>query len=292
MAIQTRLQTRFTVQKLFAVVICLVLGLWGVYDYAVKIPTQTRAFERGQVFPLVKAALEAPFDSDTRTETIVKAQASVREAQAKLLNVTLDGSLTREQLVEAVEGVTEATEQRWLAILALFKTALDETAQRTATEAPSDNISLAYKLAEAGNNAVANVAEPGRFDRATQWLFIACLPFVPYFLWGLLRVRGQSYRLDDDGTLHAPDQAWTADEIADIDMGRWMAKSVAWVVHTDGRRMKLDDYVHKDVHLIVGALASQRYPDEWDAEAKRVGADDEESAEGDLAPEPTASDSR
>ena len=64
-------------------------------------------------------------------------------------------------------------------------------------------------------------------------------------------------------------------EIFDIDMGRWMAKSVAWVVHADGRRLKLDDYLHRNVHLIVGALASERYPDEWDAEAKRVGAGEE-----------------
>jgi len=291
MAIQTKLQTRFTVQKLFAVVICLLLGLWGVYDYVVKIPAQTRAHERGQVFPLVKTALEAPFDSDTRTQSIVAAQTAVRDAQAKLLNVKLDGNLTREELVEAVEGVTESTEQQWLAILALFKTALDETALRTPTQPPSDRIDLAYKLAETGNNAVANVAPPGRFDRTTQWMFILCLPFAPYFLWGLVRARRHAYRLDDDGTLHTPDQTWTAEEIADVDMSRWMAKSVAWVVHTDGRRIKLDDYVYRNVHLIAGALASARYPEQWDAEARKVRGDDEDELEtGEIAPEPSATD--
>ena len=49
-----------------------------------------------------------------------------------------------------------------------------------------------------------------------------------------------------------------------------MSKSIASVVHQDGQRVKLDDYLHKNTHLIVGTLASERYPDEWDAEAKVV----------------------
>ncbi|MCP3903993.1 MAG: hypothetical protein GY715_10200 [Planctomycetes bacterium] len=285
MAIQTRLQTRFVVQRLFAVVICLVLGLWGVYDYMVKIPAQTRAHARGQVFPLVKAALEAPLDSPTRMDTIKTAVTVVQEAQAELLDITLDQNLTREQLLAAIEGIKESTDQQWLAILAIFKTALAETAQRTATQPPTDAITLAFKLAEAGNNAVANIPPPGGFDRATQWMFMLCLPFAPYFLWGLLQARRRSFRLDDDGTLHAPGETWPREEIDDIDMGRWMAKSVAWVVHTDGRRLKLDDYLHRNVHLIVGALASERYPREWDAEAKRLGAGEEEG-EGDAPAAP------
>ena len=46
--------------------------------------------------------------------------------------------------------------------------------------------------------------QTGKFDRATQWMFIACLPFVPYLIWSFVRVRGRVYRLDDEGTLSRP----------------------------------------------------------------------------------------
>ena len=49
-----------------------------------------------------------------------------------------------------------------------------------------------------------------------------------------------------------------------------MAKSVAAVEHRDGRRIKLDDYVHKDLHLIVGSIASRLHPEDWDDDAKPV----------------------
>ncbi len=39
-------------------------------------------------------------------------------------------------------------------------------------------------------------------------------------------------------------------------------------MHRDGTRVKLDDYKHRNLHLIIGRIASARYPGEWDAEAK------------------------
>jgi hypothetical protein len=142
------------------------------------------------------------------------------------------------------------------------------------------------QLAQAAYTAITNELgtvgtpePPSAFDRATQWFFIASLPFAPWFFWMFLKARKQHYRLDDDGTLHYVGDAqlgtgaWSAAEIADIDMSRWMAKSIAWVVKSDGTRLKLDAYVHKDLHLIIGAIASQKYPEAWDAEAKPVKKD-------------------
>ncbi len=108
------------------------------------------------------------------------------------------------------------------------------------------------------------------FDRVTQWLFISCALFAPYFFLDYIRTKRRVYRLDDDGTLHLPEGTWSASEIADIDMSRWMAKSMAWVVHADGRRVLLDDYKHRNLHLIIGSIASRMYPEAWTAEAKIV----------------------
>ena len=57
--------------------------------------------------------------------------------------------------------------------------------------------------------------------------------------------------------------------------------SVAFVVNTDGRRAKLDDYLFKNTHLIVGAIASEKYPEQWDDEAK-IPKKDEPEAEAEL----------
>jgi hypothetical protein len=42
------------------------------------------------------------------------------------------------------------------------------------------------------------------------------------------------------------------------------------VVHTDGRRVLLDDYLFKGIFRIVGELAAAQYPDLWTDEAKKI----------------------
>jgi hypothetical protein len=118
--------------------------------------------------------------------------------------------------------------------------------------------------------ALGDITAPGKYDRITQWAFISCLPCVPYFVWMFFSARRRVYRLDDDGTLHSPEGTWARDDIADIDMGRWMAKSIAWVVPRDGTRIKLDDYKFRDLHLIIGSIASRLHPDDWTSEAKPI----------------------
>ena len=93
------------------------------------------------------------------------------------------------------------------------------------------------------------------------------------------------YRLDDEGTLHTPQGTWTRPQIADIDMNRWMAKSIAWVVHNDGSRIKLDDYKFRKLNLIIGAIASRLHPDDWDDEARPVKADSAQRAAETVAAE-------
>ncbi len=126
---------------------------------------------------------------------------------------------------------------------------------------------------------------PGKYDRVIKGLvYVPCLPFGPYLLWMCIRANRRSYRLDDDGTLHLPKGSWKAEAIKEIDMQRWMSKSIAHVVHTDGTRVKLDDYQHKDLHLIVGAIASRIHPDQWTPDARPVKAEADAKAEGSAKP--------
>ena len=123
--------------------------------------------------------------------------------------------------------------------------------------------------------------QPGKFNRVTQWFYISCILCVPPFVRSFWRAKHQSYRLEEDGALHfTGDPAlesgvWTQAEIADIDMSAWMAKSIAHVVHLDGRRLMLDAYMHRNLHLIVGAIASRLHPAQWDDQAKIVKSGEE-----------------
>ena len=106
------------------------------------------------------------------------------------------------------------------------------------------------------------------WDKPTQWLFISCILVAPFCFWAVFQTRGRVYCLDDDGTLHMPEGAWKQEEIAEIDMTRWMSKSMAEIVHIGGQRVLLDDYKHKNLHLIVGAIASRLDPEEWTEDAR------------------------
>ena len=73
MAIETRIQKRQTIQNVAYAVICLALGLWGWYDYAVKIPAHEAAFQEFVAAEdtrtkLEKLALVTPLNAEQRVE--------------------------------------------------------------------------------------------------------------------------------------------------------------------------------------------------------------------------------
>ena len=208
MAVTTSIKKYYARWTIIVLVACLIVGLWGVYDYTVKLPRQQRRAER---------------------------------------------------FVEVQRRMAELEEER------------------TRGVPPTDERILEYRALEGEMSELApggeNPVPPSKFDWVFQWACILCLPFVPWMYWQMRRQQRRQFRLDDDGTLHVPDPpgAWQARDIAAIDMKKWMRRSIAFVVHRNGTRVKLDDYTHQDMDKIVGAIASRLHPDEWDAEARPVG---------------------
>ncbi len=112
---------------------------------------------------------------------------------------------------------------------------------------------------------------PSTFDRLTQWMFISLLVCVPYFLWDVKKARARIYTLEDDGSLHLPGgKHWASEDIVDIDMSRWMKKSIAMVEHRDGTREKLDAYLYRDLEQIIGRIANRFYPEQWNADGTQI----------------------
>lgn len=206
MAIETKVQTKLTLQNTAYAVLCLGLALWGWYDYSVSIPRQQAAFEEYAAAEKTKSELE------------------------NLAKATSLSDAEKEQ----------------------FRTASD--------------VLLRYKDEKP--------AEPAAYDRPVQlWLYIVgCgVMGVPYFVWLQFSLSRRRYRLDDDGTLHAPEGTFAPGKIASLDLTKWMAKSIATVEVEGGTKITLDDYKYKHVEDIVAALAARFYPGEWTSDARPIG---------------------
>lgn len=305
MAVTTTIARHYAWRNIIFAVVCLVLGLWGVYDYAVAIPTQERSFHRGEICRQVKAALEPEGWSEAARparaavtadiERILSehlSEGTVEDMRTDELRTLDDQSLQAraDEFEQAIDSIKKNQQHDWLMALLLFDQALQ--AGEPASYPLSGIHLLAHDVAQQGIDQVANVSRPNQYDRPTQWLFILCLPFVPWALWMYYSTKSRVYALDDDGMLHIEGRTWKPNDVADIDMDRWMSKSIAVLEHTDGTRITLDDYKHKDLHLIVGAVASRLYPDKWTEEAKIIKPAASDNDGNSDAPSSTAQDER
>lgn len=292
MAISTRLQPRFVFQRLAMTFLCLGCGLWGIYKYQVAIPNDSATAARGAVYRQLLTSLETYNDAEDATP----------DQRSDALEAFLTLCTDELRKLEGVENPVDAnpdvfrprdTEQ-WQADLERFRemmVQLNATPRDpqgvTPLPAPlADEVELLRRrVDEAGD-----VTPPSDFDRVTQWAFILCLPFAPWAFWGYFRQLRRRWTLDSDGTFTGPHGTWAHDDITGVDMDRWMERSVAAILHADGTRAEMDDYVHKGTDLIVGAVAHRYHPEAWTEEAKKVKKGNEPVPAGTGATEPEATE--
>lgn len=246
MAIQTTLATRFWVKTVIMAVVCIVLGVWGIWDYVVAIPRATMQANRAALLSdVIQPALSTELGSQERE----------------------DASIVLRSLIQD----QNSDDTKWKSSLEVFNGALGGGGMELQKEAGA--------LLESEFAVYGNVTPPSKFDRPMQWVFMLCIPFGFYYLWKYFQMKGRAkkYSLDDNGTLTTPEGVWESAEIQDIDMSRWIAKTgnarstwTAKAVVRDGQKILLDDYVYNDMHLIIGAIAHRFYPEEWTPLARRV----------------------
>jgi hypothetical protein len=305
-SITVRLSASYTIKNVIVAIVCLVLGLWGVWDYVEVIPRQERFFARAEVCrtfnqfaePIVsggemeKDADASAFMTAVINNLVIEGGASV-VSEIDGLRAAVDGGgeqavdkleglLANTLLPEAVKRAQEAqgaedgvkiqtgptSESTWLVAESAMLGGVRTPVQGDGSA--SGVLRQGLQLAQIQLGIYGDVEQPSAYDRPMQWMFILCLPFVPYYIWAIVVNRRKRYTLDTDGTLHLPGDVWSSQDITDIDMKRWMKSSKAWVVHTDGRRVLLDDYLFKGIFRIVGELAAAQYPDLWTDEAKKI----------------------
>ncbi len=246
MAITTSLASRYWIKTVVMAFLCIILGVWGVYDYVVVIPTAIQNAQR--------AELQNNFIKDA---LYVEVGAAERDSAM----VALNGAIEKDSGLDA----------QWAETLVLFQGAIgssDSAKLREAQDVLTKNL-----------NAYGSVIAPSKYDRPMQWLFIFCIPFGFYYFWAYFNTKkkANTYCLEDNGTLTTPEGTWSSDQIEGIDMERWISKTgkarttwTAKVIIKGHGPVLLDDFVYRDMHLIIGKLAHDFYPKEWSPLAKRI----------------------
>lgn len=261
MAITTSLATRYWLKTIIMGIVCVVLGVWGVVDYVVVIPNDIKDSSRAK---LQRDFVQPAFFVEMGAEERDKASVAITVA------------------IEEDNGLDE----EWMNTLVLFREAVSSSDSNKLREAQA---TLEKNLTEYGD-----VTPPSKYDLPMQWLFILCLPFGFYYFWTYSKMakKARSYRFDDDGTLTTPEGSWNEEEIKDIDMERWISKTgkarttwIAEVIIDDHAPILLDDYIYKDMHLIIGKLAHRFYPEDWTPLARRVKVEVVETEERDTVGE-------
>jgi hypothetical protein len=267
MTVRTRLQPRFLIQRIAMIVICLVLGLWGTYDYLVKIPRAEAMSARSPVYAAALNAIQTSSDAEATRAEIDEAAEAAKLAIEAAIAALPEGIEPQSEIRAQIQPMDDAS---WAGELAMMADVVATYVTTPKGDELSEGAIAGAEVIRSRSNATGAVTPPTKFDRLTQWFFILCLPFVPWYAFTFVREMRVVHGLEEDGTFVSPGGRWARDEIADIDMSRWMSKSVATVVHQDGRREKMDDYVHRGVEEIVGVIASRLHPEAWTPEAKPV----------------------
>jgi len=184
----------------------------------------------------------------------------------------------RELLDKQEDRTISATRPAEARLIDLADHAVDFTGERPPTEV--ELLAVFEQLTQ----RYERTAKPSTFDDVVCWLFISCILMVPWAGWRVYYLRAHRFGLDEEG-LHLPDGTlWSHEEVASIDMSRWMEKSIAWVVHRDGRRCKMDAYLYKNLEQVIGSLAHRFEPAQWNPDGTMVKSPaEEEAADGSSA---------
>lgn len=256
-----RIGQGYRLRGIFTILLCGILGLWGIYDYVWTIPNQEEFFQRREISGDVRKLLESASDPEYNFEARNAMMADLQERVRGLSETTpIDP--------EQINKLDPTSDEAWMISMALFAKGIES--RPLPSGKPSEPMRVAGGVAERSLQLYGDAQEPSAYDRPVQWMFILSLFFVPIYMIALMKHSPNVYQLDAEGNLFLPQGEWARDDIADIDMSRWMAKSTAIVEHVDGRSAKLDAYIFKDLHLIIGAVAHRLYPDQWESDGRKV----------------------
>lgn len=292
------LAPRFWIEKVIFGAICLVLGVWGIYDYTIAIPQQEKSWEWRKTLTVYQKIFDS-WEEENLKELIKDAEKHIQEKieafQINKKNVPVYKDFEN---VNININPNLQDDESVIGFLYLATTVIKNEYQKTRKP---NNLTLPEKLLPIkkfvfnGLNQVGGVEKPSDFDRYVQWAFISCLP---YGLWIFLNTlslgrKGKQYKLNTtEKTIKTPDGVYfygehsKSDElrVVSIDMSSWSSKTgsarkswMAWLVTKHNKRICLDDFPYKNMWKIVGEIAHHFEPNKWSTDAKRFSENKKEN---------------
>ena len=231
-----------------------VFGVWGWYDYSVKIPMDELGYQKVMVSN-VKSGLEpTPMGKTTPCKPRCKRSdrpPTTSQACPKPRLSNQVGS-RRDELAVQIRNA-KGSEEGLVSVEFNYTRIGTNCAQANRWSLEIDGWPPACLPLDKGNgrgaatlcNFVEGVPQesrrikkfpvPNKWNRMVQWLFILCSPYAVVAGLQLTGGLGKSTAWMMTNLYH-PQGSWEAAEISDIDMSRWMSKSVAKIVMPTAER--------------------------------------------------------
>ena len=293
------LAPRYWVEKTIFAIICLVLGVWGIYDYAVAIPNQERAWEWRSLLTTYQKVFDS-WQEPEFNDALKKASETLKE---KIKTEIHPNSANKEdeknspvklEIKTSLENSESVLGYLWLGLGIVQKESKTAVLLEEKKQLPDSLIPIKNFVLD-GLNQVGEIEKPSDFDRYIQWAFILCLPYAFWLFLNIFIKKNESkkYKIDLKSKMltvplgtfsYSQNNNNTKDtkSITAIDMSSWSSKTgsarkswMAWVITKDERKICLDDFPFKGMHKIVGEIAHHLEPELWTKEAKKTNSNKE-----------------
>lgn len=256
MTIQTSLKTGWVIRAVVMIVLGYGFAVWGYYDATIAYPKRGETYARVMEESWLKAL----------GPDVSRAPMLVADPQA-----ALEGLRTRFRNKERMSE-PEQLQFEWLKALNVLGK-LDEAPMRVA-----EPVARRAELEQLNQQLTGQPKPLNSYDIPSQWVIVAVGLLVgTWSLVGFIRASRHKFVYDtESGSLTIDGETIPADRMSDVDKRRWQKKSIAYLVTTDGERLKLDDWIYARTEDIV---------DHIEKRLGKVDATDAETAEAEPADE-------
>ncbi len=231
MTIQTSLKTGWVIRAVVMIVLGYGFAVWGYYDATIAYPKRGETYARVMEESWLKAL----------GPDVSRAPMLVADPQA-----ALEGLRTRFRNKERMSE-PEQLQFEWLKALNVLGK-LDEAPMRVA-----EPVARRAELEQLNQQLTGQPKPLNSYDIPSQWVIVAVGLLVgTWSLVGFIRASRHKFVYDtESGSLTIDGETIPADRMTDVDKRRWQKKSIAYLVTTDGERLKLDDWIYARTEDIV-----------------------------------------
>ena len=165
-ALESRIAPSYRLRSILIILMCLVLGLWGVYDYVWAIPPQAEHALRRDVSQDVLELLETAANPDYNTE-------ARDQIVDQLVQWLQERDASTPSTPEELDRLDPSSNQAWNISMIIYVKGLESRPMPSG--APSEAMQVAGVVSNRSMDLYGDAQAPSAYDQPVQWLFILSL---------------------------------------------------------------------------------------------------------------------